>query len=130
MGNIFNFGGLKLDSISGLDPAGPCFEGKLGDIRLPENGIRRTTNFILDKHIFLGLTKWGLNADAAEFVDNYHTDGENYGTYISMGDMDFFIGEIDGRPRQQYILQRQIYTSQCFRKWCFRCQFTTNMFHL
>ena len=66
------------------------------------------------------MTKWGLNTDAAEFVDNYHTDGKNFGTYISMGDMDFFFGEINGRTRQLNILKVTDLHSCMFQKLVFQ----------
>ena len=34
MGNIWNFGNVKLDRISGLDPTGPCFEDSSWDINI------------------------------------------------------------------------------------------------
>jgi len=75
MGNIYNFGNLKIDRISGLDPAGPCFEGSTWDINIE------------------GDIKWGLTADSAHFIDNYHTDTELFGTRQSKGHLDFFLGD-------------------------------------
>jgi len=74
MGNIYNFGGIKLERISGLDPAGPCFEGSSRDIQI----IGRS---------------WGLTKNSAYFVDNIHTDGAYYGTFQSKGHLDFFTGD-------------------------------------
>ena len=34
MGNIYNFGKVKLNRISGMDPAGPCFEDSVRDINI------------------------------------------------------------------------------------------------
>eukprot|EP00091_Calanus_sinicus_P025396 TRINITY_DN967_c0_g1_i11.p1 TRINITY_DN967_c0_g1~~TRINITY_DN967_c0_g1_i11.p1 ORF type:complete len:650 (-),score=100.52 TRINITY_DN967_c0_g1_i11:469-2394(-) len=70
MGNIYNFGGVKLERLSGLDPAGPCFEGSSRDIQI----VGRS---------------WGVTKDSAFFVDNIHTDGGYYGTYQSKGHLDF-----------------------------------------
>ena len=67
LGNIFNFGGLQLDRISGLDPAGPCFDGTVNDIQV----VSARGEDI----------KWGLHSGAATFVDNIHTDGDVFGTY-------------------------------------------------
>jgi len=74
MGNIYNFGGVKIDRISGLDPAGPCFEGSHEDITI----VGR---------------EWGVTKNSAFFVDNIHTDGEYLGTYQSKGHLDFFMGD-------------------------------------
>ena len=67
MGNIYNFGNLKINRISGLDPAGPCFEGSTWDINIEGN------------------TNWGLTADSADFIDNFHTDTKHFGTPQSKG---------------------------------------------
>ena len=75
MGNIWNFGEVKLDRISGLDPAGPCFENSSWDI------------------VLKGTRNWGLTKDSAIFVDNYHTDKDYYGTGHSKGHLDYFVGK-------------------------------------
>ena len=77
MGNVFNFGGFKMDRISGLDPAGPCFNGLSGEI-----SIYKGSKYNL----------WGLTKRAADFVDNYHTDGDHFGTLKSKGHLDLFAG--------------------------------------
>ena len=77
MGNVKHFGSFKLDRISGMDPAGPCFEGKAGDIRIKDR-------------------EWGLTKSSAKFVDNIHTDGKYYGTRRSNGHVDFFTGQFLG----------------------------------
>jgi len=74
MGNIYNFGKVKINRISGLDPAGPCFERSSWDINIVNN-------------------HWGLHKDAAVFVDNLHTDRTWYGTFLNMGDLDFMVGD-------------------------------------
>jgi len=71
MGNIYNFGGIKLDRLSGLDPAGPCFEGVVQIVG----------------------HKWGVTENSAFFVDNIHTNGDLYGTYQSKGHLDFITGD-------------------------------------
>ena len=73
MGNVYNFGRFKMDRISGLDPAGPCFNENTGDIEIEEN-------------------LWGLHKNAANFVDNYHTDGDYYGTTILKGHLNLYAG--------------------------------------
>ena len=73
MGNVWNFGRFKMDRISGLDPAGPCFNENTGDIEIEEN-------------------LWGLHKNAANFVDNYHTDGDYYGTTILKGHLNLYAG--------------------------------------
>jgi len=78
MGNIYNFGDLKIDRISGLDPAGPCFE--------QNTWMNRGNIEIVGK-------KWGVTKDSASFVDNIHTDGDHYGTYESKGHLDIFTGD-------------------------------------
>ena len=75
MGNIYNFGGLSIDRISGLDPAGPCFENSIRDIHIADG------------------RKWGLTKYSANFVDNIHTDGGYYGTYLSKGLIDILAGD-------------------------------------
>ena len=75
LGNIYNFGKVKLDRISGLDPAGPCFGDQRSDIALDEG-------------------TWGLTKYSAKFVDNIHTDGDNYGTYLPKGHLDFYAGKV------------------------------------
>ena len=77
MGNVWNFGGFKMDRISGLDPAGPCFDGNYGDIEIEEAPRDN---------------RWGLTKYAADFVDSYHTDGDNFGTTKSKGHLNFFAG--------------------------------------
>ena len=74
MGNVKHFGDFELNRISGMDPAGPCFEGGVGDIQVENK-------------------QWGLTKDSARFVDNIHTDGKFYGTRRSKGHVDFFTGQ-------------------------------------
>ena len=78
MGNVWNFGKFKMNRISGLDPAGPCFDGNTGDI------------------IISGGTDWGLHKNAAYFVDSYHTNGDGFGTTISKGHLNLFAGKKTG----------------------------------
>ena len=73
MGNVYNFGKVKLDRISGLDPAGPCFGGSWQDIQIVDGS-------------------WGLTKNSAKFVDNIHTDGEIFGTFLPIGHLDFYAG--------------------------------------
>ena len=75
MGNVWNFGEFKMNRISGLDPAGPCFDGNTGDIKIS------------------GGTGWGLHKNAAYFVDSYHTNGDGFGTTISKGHLNLFAGK-------------------------------------
>jgi len=77
MGNVWNFGKFKMDRISGLDPAGPCFNENKGDIEIVGN-------------------RWGLHKNAAYFVDNYHTDGDYYGTTILKGHLNLYAGKPSG----------------------------------
>ena len=80
MGNVWNFGEFKMDRISGLDPAGPCFDGNTGEIEI-EKGTGSVENL------------WGLHKNAAYFVDIYHTDGDYFGTTVSKGHLDLFAGK-------------------------------------
>ena len=80
MGNVWNFGEFKMDRISGLDPAGPCFDGNTGEIEI-EEGTGSVENL------------WGLHKNAASFVDIYHTDGDYFGTTVSKGHLDLFAGK-------------------------------------
>ena len=63
----------SITRISGLDVAGPCFEGSRLDIRIKNK-------------------KWGLTSASGNFVDNIHTDFKLYGTHQSKGHLDFFAG--------------------------------------
>ena len=80
MGNVYNFGKFKMNRISGLDPAGPCFDGNTGDIK-----IEIGTGSVGDL--------WGLHKNAAYFVDNYHTNGDLYGTTKTKGNLNLFAGK-------------------------------------
>ena len=80
MGNVWNFGEFKMNRISGLDPAGPCFDGNTGDIK-----IEIGTGSVGDL--------WGLHKNAAYFVDNYHTNGDLFGTTKSKGHLNLFAGK-------------------------------------
>ena len=83
MGNVYNFGHFKMDRISGLDPAGPCFGAASGDITIDSGSLDNPdTDYKL----------WGLTKHAAHFVDNIHTDGEYYGSTISKGHLNVFTG--------------------------------------
>ena len=79
MGNVWNFGEFKMNRISGLDPAGPCFDGNTGDIT-----IAKGTGSVDDL--------WGLHKNAAYFVDNYHTNGDLFGSTKSKGHLNLFAG--------------------------------------
>ena len=37
--------------------------------------------------------RWGLHKNAANFVDNYHTDGDYYGTTILKGHLNLYAGK-------------------------------------
>jgi len=74
MGNVKNFGNVKIDRISGLDPAGPCFEKGQLNIHIIGN-------------------KWGLHKESAKFVDNLHTERTVFGTEENKGDLDIIVGD-------------------------------------
>ena len=83
MGNVYNFGHFKMDRISGLDPAGPCFGAATGDITIVKGSLDDPdTDYKL----------WGLTKHAAHFVDNIHTDGTYFGSTISKGHLNVFAG--------------------------------------
>ena len=76
MGNVYNFGEFKMNRISGLDPAGPCFDGNTGDIEISKGSVNN---------------RWGLHKYAAYFVDSYHTN-DVWGTTQSKGHLNLFTG--------------------------------------
>merc|ERR550519_1312591 len=59
--------------VSGLDPAGPCFEHNLWDIKVHGHTM-------------------GISPGSALFVDNLHTDSAGLGTDRTKGHTDFMAG--------------------------------------
>ena len=92
LANALEDGGMRMWRITGLDPAGPQFTTE----RVSEESLA------VYQPLLTSSVEERLDPSDAELVDVVHTDGEQWGTMVPLGDVDFYVGKsLESFGRQQ-----------------------------